>query len=326
MSTEHSTRISNGDVCRRHVAGWLAYLDERFPPVTYGVLIATFYSANYCLAQVLVTPGHPISITWSTLSGCVCLVGLFLLLRILDDHKDFEDDCRLYPQRVLQQGLVTLRELGIVAGLAIAAALILAAMSSRAALVAVAMAVALSLLMWREFFVRAWLKRHFVVYAATHMLIIPLMALVVFSFATGRYPWEADTWFLIYAVVGYLVAFNGEISRKTRAPDKEVAGVSTYTKRFGILGTTGLVLAMRVMETTLAAAVGYHLHVSVYFYVILALLFTVYLAVLLRFAFLTTTRSVQWFEAAAGVYMIAFDLALAGELVARYGLASSPPA
>lgn len=302
------------------VLRWKAYFDERFPLLVYGILIVSFYSSNQFLAHALTNPGEKMQYGLSSLMGSVTLLCLFFHLRVFDDHKDYTDDCRYFPNRVLQQGVVTLHDLKILGGIAIATEFLLSALWSTAPLVSVLLAFCFSLLMFKEFFVKDWLKRHFLIYASTHMLIMPLFAIVIFSFATQRYPWEAPGWFWLYSFVGFFVAFNWEISRKIRAPEEEIDGVDSYTKIFGTYGAAYLVLLIRVIDTGLVALVGYHLQVSAGFYFALLALFGVCMIGFFQYRFWTTPKTARRMQTYAGMYIVAFDLTLVIELGRSHGI------
>ena len=302
---------------------WQAYLNERFPVLAHGLLIASFYSSNQFLAHALRDPGAPMEYNLSSLLGFVVLFCLFLHLRLLDDCKDYEDDCRYFPDRVLQRGVVTRRELTFVCAAAIMIELLLGAIFDLAALVSIFIAICFSFLMFREFFARSWLKRHFLVYASTHMLIIPLMTLIVFSFATRGYFWQVPGWFWLYSLVGFFVGFNWEISRKIRSPEQEIDGVDTYTKRFGTFGAAYLVLVIRALDTGLVALVGYHLHASKSFYVAIVVLYLICLIGFFQYRFWTCPRTAKRMATYAGMYIVAFDLVLAIELGRKYGVCFS---
>ena len=297
-----------------------AYLAERFPLLGHGILIAAYYSSNQFLARVLTEPGRPMHYDLSSLLGAVTLFCFFFHLRVFDEHKDYAEDCVHYPQRVLQSGLITLRDLKVLGGIAIALEILLAAIRGPQALAGWALAFGFSLLMLKEFFVRDWLKRHFLLYATSHMLLMPLLSLMVFSFATGRWPWEAPAWYWVYAWVGFFVTFNWEVSRKIRAPEDEIEGVDTYTRVFGTYGAAYIVLLIRVIDTALVALVGWHLGVSVWFYAALVALFLVCLIGFFQYRFHTNRKTAKRMEVYAGMYIIAFDLILAVEIARLYGL------
>ena len=252
--------------------------------------------------------------------GCATLLCLFFHLRVFDDHKDYADDCRHFPRRVLQRGLVTLHELKILGASAIAVELLLACLWSPASLVSVLLAFGFSLLMFKEFFVRDWLKRHFLVYASTHMLIMPLLAIVIFSFATRHYPWQAPGWFWLYSFVGFFVAFNWEISRKIRVPEEEIDGVDSYTKIFGTYGAAYLVLLVRDDRYWTGGSCWIP---SPGEPVVLRCVAGVVCRMSDRFLSVpvhTSPRTAKRMGTYAGIYIVAFDLVLAIELGRTYGV------
>lgn len=295
-----------------------AYLQERFPLGNHGLLIVSYYSSNQFLAQVLSNPDGPVRYGSHSLLGAVTLLCMFFHLRVFDEHKDYDEDCRHYPQRILSQGLINLRHLKILGATAITLELLLSAWRGVPALVASLLALSFSLLMLKEFFIGSWLKRHFLVYAFSHMLIMPLFALVAFSFTTNQYPWQAPAWFWLYAFVGFFVTLNWEISRKIRAPEDEISDVDSYSKIFGTYGAAYLVIAIRVIDTALVSLVGHHLGLSLWFYGVLVLLFFVCFVGLIQFRMNTSTKTAKRMETYAGMYIIAFDITLAIEIVRVY--------
>lgn len=297
-----------------------AYLAERFPLLGHGVLIAAYYSSNQFLARALTRPGEPMHYDLTTLLGAVTLFCFFFHLRVFDEHKDYAEDLRHHPQRVLQSGLVTLRNLKVLGAVAIATEIVLSALGGRASFVAWLAAFVFSFLMLKEFFVRDWLKRHFLVYAVSHLLVMPLLSLMVFSFTTGQWPWVAPFWFWMYAWVGFFVTFNWEVSRKIRAPEDEIEGVETYTRIFGTYGAAYLVLLIRVIDTALVALVGWHLGLSPWFYSALVALFLVCLIGFFQYRFQTNRKTAKRMETYAGMYIIAFDVILTVAILARYGV------
>jgi 4-hydroxybenzoate polyprenyltransferase len=152
------------------------------------------------------------------------------------------------------------------------------------------------------------------------MLVMPLLALVIFSFATGRYPWTAPGWYVLYSFVSFFVAFNWEVSRKIRAPEEEIEGVDSYTRQFGRHGAAYVVLAVRVIDTALVALVGAHLGLSGWFYGLLVALFFVCLVGFIQYRRRTTPTTARRMATYAALYIFAFDLILAVELGRAHGI------
>ena len=297
-----------------------AFLAERFPLVSYGVLIVSYYSSNQFLAYTLSHPGMPMFYSGRSLLGAIILFCIFFHLRVFDEHKDYDDDLKFYPERVLQRGLITLTHLKWLGLAAITVEIILSLCCGFPAFVALAAVLLFSWLMLKEFFIGKWLKKHFLLYAMLHMLIMPLLALLVFSISTDRYFWEADRWFILYAFVGFFVTFNWEISRKIRVPDDEIAGLASYSDIFGTYGAAYMVILVRIIDTVMVFMIGWHLQLDSWFYLVLIILFLLCCLGLLQFRFNTSRKTAKMMEVYAGMYIIAFDLILAVSLISLNGL------
>lgn len=316
MTTAAVQPATHGDA---YVVRLRAYLRERFPLFGHVLLIISYYSSNQFLAKVLTHPDEPMQYTARSALGAVTLLCFFFHLRVFDEHKDFADDSRFHPNRVLQRGVITLAELRVLAAIAIAIEITLAWIAGPQALTGLAIAFVFSLLMLKEFFAGEWLKRHFLVYATSHMLLMPLLSLMIFSFATGRWPWQAPPTYWLYAFVGFFVTFNVEVSRKIRAPEDEIEGLDSYSKIFGTYGAAWIVLGLRLVDTALVSVVGHAIGVSAWFYVAIAVLFLLTLGTFIRFRLRTTSKAAKALERNAGLYLIAFDLILAIELIRLHG-------
>ncbi len=200
-----------------------AYLNERFPPVAYGVLVVLFFSSAALVAHAL---GGGESTSWI---GALVVLLCFFHLRVFDEHKDAEDDVKAYPQRVLSRGLVTLKELQLLGGLAIVTQIALVLWIGPWAVWAWVGTYAFTLLMAKEFFVPGFLKPRIVLYAITHNPVVAGLAL--FGWACTDAAW--DPAFLAYVAMVSLGSLGFEIGRKFRLPDEEIEGVESYTSALG---------------------------------------------------------------------------------------------
>src|SRR2546421_12460953 len=89
------------------VRRFLSWVHERFP-LANGLLYLPLYLAALLLGR------RGGALEPFDAFGFAAAWSFFLMLRVFDEHKDFDSDRALYPQRVLQRGLVTLRHLKIV--------------------------------------------------------------------------------------------------------------------------------------------------------------------------------------------------------------------
>jgi 4-hydroxybenzoate polyprenyltransferase len=210
---------------------WI-YQAERFPLRRHAPLIIVFCGAAGLYASRLA--GGPLP--WREWIGAIACSGAFFpLMRIADEFKDQGDDRRCRPYRPVPRGLVSLRELGLV-GLAtvLLQALLVQTLAPSAWLLLLAAWLWFTL-MSLEFLAPCWLKARPLLYTLSHMLIVPLIALLAAGFTLGSgaaaLPWPA-----LLPLLG-LCFVNGlaiEFARKIRLPDQEEPGVDTWSALWGL--------------------------------------------------------------------------------------------
>ena len=196
---------------------WNTYQKERFPLVVYGLLIAT----------LTLSAGAVVGAYEHTLAGFIMALGIFMLLRIADEFKDYEDDCQFRSYRAVPRGLISLQELSYLGIIIILIELSLAFFTQTLPLLL--LIGVYWFLMSKEFFVVEWLKSHPIVYLLSHMVIMPLIALLL---VYVQKPELQATPFAFLA----LAFFNGvvlEIGRKIRQEKEEETGVETYSFLWG---------------------------------------------------------------------------------------------
>jgi len=196
---------------------WNTYQKERFPLGIYSLLILTLTLAAASIA------GNYYSIVEAFLMA----LGIFMLLRIADEFKDYEDDCKYRSYRAVPRGLITLKELAVLALFIVTIEGFLAYVTQT--IFSFTFLFIYYLFMSKEFFMPKWLKRHPKVYLFSHMMIMPLIAFVILS-AQGGFMSDKVTNFMALAFFNGLVL---EVGRKIRQSDEEEEGVETYSFLWG---------------------------------------------------------------------------------------------
>ena len=237
--------------------GWrrlVVYQRERFPLLAHAPLIAAFTSAAVCLSALLRAAGGPLPRPgWPVfLAAFGSGLAFFFQLRVSDEFKDAEEDARWRPYRAVPRGLVTLRELALLAAVAAAGQLALALWIDARLLVLLLLVWTYMALMGVEFFAGPWLQRHPITLLWTHMLVVPMIDL--YATAYDWLPAHAHVahglgWFLGASFCNGIVV---ELGRKLRAPADEEPGVETYSARYGPSRSALTLLAM--MGATLLCA------------------------------------------------------------------------
>ena len=221
--------------------------------VAHGLLIAAFSACAVSFSWLLRrTPEPPCPGAFAV--AFVSAFLIFLQLRIADEFKDHEEDCRWRPWRPVPRGLVTLKELGRIGIAAAVIQLGLALWLSPALLPPLLLTWTWLALMTREFFVRDWLIARPITYLWTHLLIIPLTDFYATACewvpAAGSPP-PGLAWFI---AVSFGNGLTLELGRKIRAPHDEQEGVRTYTGLWGIRRASAAWLGS--MAVTAACAIA----------------------------------------------------------------------
>lgn len=297
-----------------------AYLQERFPLQANGVLIVSYFSANYLLARGALWTGEALQISWRFPAGCIVLLFMFFHIRIIDEHKDYEQDLIVHPNRVLSRGLVTLTQLRRIGLGVVAAELVLSYALGLPAFVLCLILLVISWLIYKEFYIGEALSRHLLWNALLHMLVMPLYSLFVFTVATGLFPTAAPEVVLLYAWVSYGVGLGYELARKTRAPQDERPGLITYSAVMGPYPAAGAALLALLFSGVISLMVGFLLHFGVWYHVTVAILLLIVAAGMLHFRLRTNTATAANLPLYAGMFIFAFDVLLAVELIRLHGL------
>ena len=250
-----------------------AYLQERFAPVNMGLFVVLFFTvrgvASVACAEGRCTP-HPDGLALVGL-GALATVSFFFRLRVFDEEKDFSLDAINHPQRVLQTGRVTLPQLRTLAWAGAALELGWSARQGSTTLVLWGLALGYSLLMRVEFGVGHWLRRHLVLYALSHMLIMPLVIWWLFSAYTWGMPLDV-TYLPLLWLLSLLGGFSFELARKLHAPTAERAGVDSYSQALGYGRALALTVAVLLAGGAAQALLLRTLHARPAAYAVLVLL------------------------------------------------------
>ncbi len=210
----------------------MKYQKERFPMVQHGPLIAafTFSASTFSRAARGESGIIPLS---HLIAGILTSFCFFFLLRVTDEYKDHEDDCRYRPYRPVPRGLIRLKELSLVAAGLFAVVLMVNLWLMPVMLAPMAVVLVYLFFMTTEFFKPEWLKARPLTYMVSHMMIMPLIDLYTTGLdwlIAGTPPPSGVSLFLI---VSFFTGVVIEVGRKIRSPEAEETGVETYSVLYG---------------------------------------------------------------------------------------------
>lgn len=225
---------------------WYTYQKERFPVLMYGTYIASIVFAIYCcclyyapLFKYTVYSADAVKFVekWTTVIPMFVVAFLqFLMVRIVDEFKDYEEDKKFRPYRPVPRGLITLNELS--------ALLIICLILQVGITILYKGNLVLLLVLWgyflimsRGFFIKKFLDKHILIEVLLDEIMMPIMVLYLSSFCLNKWGLIVllfDTRFPVLILISYVISWIVEVARKVRSKDKEETGVKTYTAVFGI--------------------------------------------------------------------------------------------
>jgi 4-hydroxybenzoate polyprenyltransferase len=245
MTTQSTTQsITLNDPIGKRILAWM---DERFP-FANALLFFILYLTSAAVARSVLD--QEIKISLIDVISCLVTWGLFLVIRVFDEHKDYQQDVLNHPQRVLQSGLITLKHLKIMAIVAITAqvlfSLYLDDFNLGGATISWLIMFTYLCLMGAEFFCGEWLEKRLTLYAFSHMIIMPLTVFWLANLATPSADVTSVLTPSLYVMMllAFVSGFCFEIARKTRGPEEERDTVDSYSKIFGTKGSAYVVMAL----------------------------------------------------------------------------------
>ncbi len=234
---------------------WLTFFKERTPLVSYVLITMGPAMAGYFLAKE--------KSLFPMLLSFLGFFLFFLVLRMMDEFKDYEKDVLAHPRRPLPRGLIPLPEfkagitIGIFALLVFNVYLVFTGYPYSAIFYA---AIIIHLrLMYKEFYVAEWINARPILYAITHQLI--LVTICLFALSTYRVhdqtPFDVRDW--VYALSVLFSFFSYEVCRKLDPKAHPV--LKTYLSIYemkGVIKIVGTLAILHIIALAVLFKTDYH--------------------------------------------------------------------
>ena len=160
----------------------------------------------------------------------------FFMVRVIDEHKDFEEDSKFRNYRPVPRGLISLRVLKVLFVISFIAQFLITTLCGGSLLLLVILWCAV-LLLANDFFIKDFIDRHVLVGVILDEAIMPVLALLMASFCVEEhllFYLLGNTGFIYLVYLTYVISWIVELARKIRCKKDEEKGVKTYTQVFGI--------------------------------------------------------------------------------------------
>ena len=224
---------------------WLIFIWERFLPYTHLPFILLYFVAHYIF---YLSSSLESILTIKLLILFMGTLVFFFKLRLYDELKDYQNDLIVHPNRPLIRGLLSHRDLYKGIYVAIILELISFGIFGFRGLLAVGIPIIYSLLMFKEFFIRSWIRSHLTVYALTHTLVSALFSLALIATFKSSLIWNLNANSYLFALMSWCLFNVFEFGRKTFISSEEHRGIGSYSKIYGRFGATLLVICMAIIS------------------------------------------------------------------------------
>lgn len=232
---------------------WYTYQKERFPVLAFGSYVFAIAFATYCFSNSEFNKVYPLGTSffdWKIILTMFVLGLLqFLMVRIIDEFKDYEEDCKYRPYRPVPRGLITLKELKVLFIICAILQIAITAIVNKYALKFLVLLWIVFYLMTKGFFIKKVLDKHILLEVTFDEIMMPVLVIFLSKFPNGRI-FLTNRYFL-FLFMTYVVSWIIEIARKVRCKEDEEEGVRTYTAVFGINKAMLLLNLLQLILTTI---------------------------------------------------------------------------
>jgi len=223
---------------------WSIFVAERFPLAVHGPMVALFTMGNF------VTAAHLAGVAFEPVrfsASVILIFSFFFRLRCFDEIKDYEVDLLINPNRPLARGLLQIYQVQKMLLCLTIFELVLSACLGLYAWCAHAVAFSYSMLMYREFFIGRWLRRHLTTYGVAHTLVAAVLGISIAAAATGTSIVDLPLRFIWFCALNWSMFNLFEFARKTFAIAEERPNVQTYSSQFGVRGAVFLSVSQIIL-------------------------------------------------------------------------------
>lgn len=279
----------------------ISYFKERFPVINMALFAILFFMVG-AMAGYFNEMVTKASVAWHAL-GIIAVISFFFRLRVFDEIKDFKIDSINFPHRVLQSGQVQLPQLITISIVGTLVEIVWCLWTGNTALIVWSLAMGYSLLMRYEFFISAFLKRYLLLYAVSHMLIMPLIILWVYVSFSDHF--ENLYAYYLLAGLSLLSGFSFEIARKIHAPIAEKSSVDSYSKSIGYVPSILLLLLILAIGVGLQLFILSEIHARIWAYLITGLIYLVALLYYVKNIKSAEEKNLRMAEKIVSLFMLA---------------------
>lgn len=204
---------------------FINYLSERFQIIPLSILVASDILVIY-----RITYDQNILI-WKYVISFIFIILYLFHNRLADDRRDFDFDNKFYPNRAVQKGLISLRQINNLSYIAILLMVIIAGSFSFLSLTIFTLLILYTLIAKKDFFLpKGFKEKHLFGYNFLNML--QILSLQIFIYVSIIDSLDFTHFIYSHILFVFILSIQVEISRKIK-PEKSLAN-DLYSDRMGM--------------------------------------------------------------------------------------------
>ena len=205
---------------------FINYLSERFQIIPLSILVASDILVIY-----RITYDQNILI-WKYVISFIFIILYLFHNRLADDRRDFDFDNKFYPNRAVQKGLISLRQINNLSYIAILLMVIIAGSFSFLSLTIFTLLILYTLIAKKDFFLpKGFKEKHLFGYNFLNML--QILSLQIFIYVSIIDSLDFTHFIYSHILFVFILSIQVEISRKIK-PEKSLAN-DLYSDRMGMV-------------------------------------------------------------------------------------------
>lgn len=218
----------------------LIYFREMFPVSNFAGTLLTAVTIQLIALRL---SGLPVQFSMMLILPAVALTCFSLLIRVMDEFKDYEDDLKNFPGRPLPSGRVYKSDLHVLGWVTVVTALFFSCISL-ITLKAALIVLFYSFLMLKWFFIEKTIRKSLPLALLTHHPVVFLhFGYLLISIGAWNASFNLKEGLLVMPLL--LIFTNWELSRKIRMSNEETA-YTTYSKIWGPRVAVGITLFLQL--------------------------------------------------------------------------------
>jgi 4-hydroxybenzoate polyprenyltransferase len=230
---------------------------------------------------------------WQGIMNFFACMAFLYHIRVADESRDFSHDSVFHPERPVQRGLITVKELFIFDIPGLAFFLFTSVLFGLPSILYGSALLLFSFIAWKDFFLGEKLKKRFFLYNAVNMFQMVLLQFFIYAVFTCNFKISGVMWIhLLFVIFNTIIM---EFVRKIKTSVDETKGRDTYSWHLGYHRSLRVFYLFSVTNYLTFVWMLYTISRSATLFVLIALILLILLTVAVMLHFRLKRKATEQF-------------------------------